>query len=308
MITELASLALLKPGTLEQVMESTWFWWEKHGKELTTFMSMLGIPSVSLPQDSSLDTAPQQSEELSVRRETGNQDDSVPCIVSSPCSPSNLSTPSPLSLPARVLSPPLQPPTTPNGTRIVVPSQRNLIREDPTQPPRSILSSPDTSLVSSPPDTFNSDSCNDNLSSQNVLCRAKTHFISSIVFAWLWLGAGTINSMVCPTACNFVDNPNLDHGRCGPEVTEAVVAFLMCAINVFLSVYIPRVAKRHEATGLNTNIALGGTSTESQARVWVQRSSTPVTLRATKSASLADDDDALSLDTRLMTPLSRMLN
>ncbi|KAI0796994.1 hypothetical protein C8Q75DRAFT_220699 [Abortiporus biennis] len=137
--------------------------------------------------------------------------------------------------------------------------------------------------------------CNDNPSSQNVLCRAKTHFISSIVFAWLWLGAGTINSMVCPTACNFVDNPNLDHGRCGPEVTEAVVAFLMCAINVFLSVYIPRVAKRHEATGLNTNIALGGTSTESQARVWVQRSSTPVTLRATKSASLADDDDASTI-------------
>ncbi|KAI0796985.1 hypothetical protein C8Q75DRAFT_219955 [Abortiporus biennis] len=131
---------------------------------------------------------------------------------------------------------------------------------------------------------------------QNILCRASTHFASAIVFACAWFGSGTINAVIAPYACDKFFG--LELARCVPEIIEAIVAWVMFALSVFLAVHIFIVSKRY-TPGLKTNIATAMMEPEARVHVWVEGSQDPVTLRdnAKQAKGLVYDDDATLIST-----------
>ncbi|KAL4247087.1 hypothetical protein ABKN59_001429 [Abortiporus biennis] len=88
---------------------------------------------------------------------------------------------------------------------------------------------------------------------KNFLSRAKTHFVSFIVLAFLWTGSAILMTIVVAVACDPDDV--FEMGRCVTAGIEVGVAWLAVAICIILSIYIPRVSKRY-STGLNTNVAI----------------------------------------------------
>ncbi|KAL4247101.1 hypothetical protein ABKN59_001432 [Abortiporus biennis] len=137
--------------------------------------------------------------------------------------------------------------------------------------------------------------------SESKLSLAKTHFISFIVFSVAWFASGIILTIIGPRMCRENIRKLWGVTPCATLVTEVVLAWLLCGLNVFVALYIYRAFNGH-VTGLNTNIATDPVPSsqfgpEARARVWTDDSTVPFTLLKNNGQNSTQDhsDDDVTI-------------